>query len=354
MVKIYDFSKSKDKITKEDIFKKFNDEDIFRHYLGPKFKIGGAIKSPIRPSDDKDDSPSFSVYRSTNGRLRFKDHAYPDLRGDCIALVCLLHRVSFMDALRIINRDLSVKTVDSSKPTEPTQTLGAGQGRDIISLSRRLEESTIYPIRIEQQPYTFADITKWYMWGVSIETLAKFDILSCKHVYYGVNELSANYTSINPIYAYRDQNAERIRYMIYRPCALKEDKFRMNLERHCVFGLKQLPEKGELLIITKSMKDVASLHDLGYTAVAARSESETIIPSIIHNLKERFKLIVTNLDPDQAGIHLRETYSLNHGFPSFSFPQPQKDCSGYVFSFNQTEAKQFVARAIRQIREFNY
>ena len=64
-------------------------------------------------------------------------------------------------------------------------------------------------------------------------------------------------------------------------------------------GWKQLPEKGDELIITKSLKDVMSIDSiLGIPAVSLQSEGTKPKPHIIQELKNRFKTIYLLYDND--------------------------------------------------------
>jgi hypothetical protein len=342
-----DFSKSTTKLTRDTLLSKFNEEDIFRYYLGPKFKIGGAIKSPLRGDDD---APSFSVYRCRDGRLRFKDYKFLHLRGDCIALVCFLHKVSFQEALKIINHDLSYTKSNNEEVVTKVEVTGFAKSL-ITPEVVPLQFFTV--IKVEQQPYTFADVNYWAYLGVSVEQLIRFDIISCNKVVFGVNEAESviHSSTVQPIFAYRDVQPEGTRFMIYRPMAEKQNKFRQNLLNTHVFGLKQLAKTGVRLIITKSMKDVAVFDSLGYHVVAARSESELIKPVIIEQLKHRFDDIVTCFDPDPTGRNLAKSYEVNHGFKSFYFPENYKDAAGMVFQRGKQPTQYYIEEQLGKITD---
>ena len=66
-------------------------------------------------------------------------------------------------------------------------------------------------------------------------------------------------------------------------------------------GYRQLPKQGDLLVITKSMKDVMCLYDLGITAIAPNSETLFISEEELENLSKRFKVISVLYDQDKAG-----------------------------------------------------
>ncbi|MGL1311253.1 hypothetical protein ACSTKO_24905, partial [Vibrio parahaemolyticus] len=53
----------------------------------------------------------------------------------------------------------------------------------------------------------------------------------------------------------------------------KNRKFRQDLQETYVHGIEQLTYQSDLLIITKSRKDVMCLRSFGYDAVSPRSEN---------------------------------------------------------------------------------
>lgn len=50
--------------------------------------------------------------------------------------------------------------------------------------------------------------------------------------------------------------------------------------------------KGDILFITKSMKDVMCLHEMGIPAVSPSSESTFLPKDVLEQLKTRFKRII--------------------------------------------------------------
>lgn len=81
-----------------------------------------------------------------------------------------------------------------------------------------------------------------------------------------------------------------------------------------VFGLEQLPEKGENLLIFEGESDVicASLH--GFNAVCFGGAAKPILPEIASELKARFKHIFVLFDNDNAGKTNGKELADKHGF----------------------------------------
>jgi DNA primase len=108
-----------------------------------------------------------------------------------------------------------------------------------------------------------------------------------------------------PIFGYyRGKNENKTElWRIYSPNhKSKEPKFISNWKSVLIQGAKQLPKEGDLLVITKSMKDVMCLYSLGITAIAPNSENLFLTDTQYEKLKKRFKKIVLFYDSDYAGI----------------------------------------------------
>lgn len=111
------------------------------------------------------------------------------------------------------------------------------------------------------------------------------------------------------MYAYKVYN----NFKIYRPLADKYTKWRNNLGQYDIQGFKQLPKTDNLLIITKSLKDVMCLYEMGISAISPASESTFIPDDVLDNLKKRFKHILICFDRDTAGIKYLRKISLKTG-----------------------------------------
>lgn len=67
-------------------------------------------------------------------------------------------------------------------------------------------------------------------------------------------------------------------------------------------GAHKLPKSGEYVVITKSMKDVMTLYELGIPAIAPISENCYLTEAQHNKLISRFKKVILFYDNDMAGI----------------------------------------------------
>ena len=98
----------------------------------------------------------------------------------------------------------------------------------------------------------------------------------------------------------KDKRGEE-KWKIYFPLK-KEYRFLNNLSKKVLQGYHQLPKTGDLLVITKSMKDVVAMYGFGIAAVSPNSETLFIEDKKLEEFKQRFKHILVLYDNDRAGL----------------------------------------------------
>lgn len=270
----------------KDLLDKLDDYDIYSYYVG-QFKIGKLFNSPLR-SDDK--NPSFAIFKGVNGRLFFKDHGSGE-GGNAIKFVKLYKGIQTRDELE---REL-LRIVRKMNPNS---------GNAIRTYSYSVDSGPT-DIGIVRQPFTDVDKQYWKQFHISIDTLKKFQVFSIK--YFLCNRVvRGTYKETSPMYAYKIDD----KFKIYRPLASKYTKWRTNLTNRNVQGLSEIPkEGGNLLIITKSLKDVMCLYEMGFNAIAASSETTFIPDDILQSLRSKWKHIVILYDRDKTGMLESRKYS---------------------------------------------
>jgi len=272
-----------------DLLDKVSDYDIYSYYLG-SIKPKKLINSPLRP-DDK--IPSFAIFPTNDGTLLFKDHG-TGVAGNALKFLKLYKGIDNREELE---REL-LKIVKWVNPSQTTQ-----------KAVRKAENgSSELNFGIVRQAFTEVDKQYWKQFHISMNTLKKFDVFSIK--YFLCNDVVRGiYKDDNPMYAYKVDS----RFKIYRPLASKYTKWRTNLTNANIQGYAQLPPFGNLLIITKSLKDVMCLYEMGIAAISPSSETTFISEDILEELKKKFKHIVILFDRDEAGVRNARQYSKQYG-----------------------------------------
>ena len=149
------------------------------------------------------------------------------------------------------------------------------------------------------------------------------------------------------MYAYKVYD----KFKIYRPLASKYTKWRTNLTNRHVQGLAELPrEGGNLLIITKSLKDVMCLHEMGYYAIAASSETTFIPDDILKSLRSKWKQMLILYDRDKTGIHKSRIYSKQYKLDAFLVHKKfkSKDISDAVNSNGYLLVKKWLNETLKK------
>lgn len=318
-------AKLPDNITLDWILSKVTEYDIYAKYIG-QFKVGMIYNSPFR----KDKNPSFGIYYSKRTKqLLFKDHGTGEC-GNVIKFVSLFTgKTEYNDILSDIVDKLNItnntKLVSSKQYIPPTETV----------------------IGVVRQEFTDVDINYWKQFNISINTLKKFNVNSIK--YYLCNGIvKGTYKRENPMYAYKVYN----NFKIYRPLADKYTKWRNNLTDYDIQGYEQLPQKGDILFITKSMKDVMCLHEMGYPAVSPSSESTFLPKDVLEQLKTRFKRIIILFDRDTAGVKRSRKLSRETGLEAIFINKKfkAKDVSDAVEANSFEEIKNWLNETIKNYR----
>lgn len=293
-------------INKEYVLSNIKEEDIISKYLNISvydiiacYSYNQLMISPFR-SDSK---PSFG-FKYIKGRLKYYDFGTND-KGDCFDIVgkCLgLNPNSNVDFVKILLHITNTFKLSSNCN-------GFFNEGNTINKEKELE---IKKITISIRDYNNEDVKYFNSYGI-------LHILQYLNVYpiesYTFDERKYNCKLNNPTYAIATgikNNTNIIK--IYSP---KTKEFYTN---HNIVHYHKLYTASEVLIITKSFKDVAVLIDL----IKGRILNVTInflyipnenylIDSIeMFDIKFKHDIIFTLFDYDNSGIHLSWLYRKIH------------------------------------------
>lgn len=308
-----------------DLLEKVSDYDIYSYYLG-KFKPGKLMNSPLRP-DDK--IPSFAIFTGKTGGLLFKDHGTGEA-GNAIKFMKLYRQLNTREE---VEKEL-LKIVKCINPNNTVQ-----------KAVRTAESTSNTLIGIVRQPFTDIDKAYWKQFHITTDTLRKFNVFSIKYFLCN-NIVRGIYKEDNPMYAYKVDD----KFKIYRPLATKYTKWRTNLTNSNIQGYAQLPENGNLLVITKSLKDVMCLYEMGITAISPSSETTFIPDDILQQLKVRFKKIIILYDRDAAGVVNARQYSKQYGLDAIFIHKKfkAKDVSDAVKANGFVVVKEWLTKTVER------
>ena len=287
-------------ITKEFVTEMIPEERIFEYYLNVPVVFNRNFPSPFR----KEKAPSCRFVVGSSGSkdtIRMIDYGRENFNGDVFALVMKLFNTSFSGAVQKIAQDFGLtdeKTI---------ATVASHQTYSKAFLAAQAHKDKQYAkIEVQIRKFNQEDIDFWAESGIGIEQLLKYQVFPCKTVLLNQNTYYFKRQGY-PAYAYKLGDK---RYKIYRP---KEPKTKWLCNNSLMQGYKQLPETGDFLVITKSLKDVMFLDRIGIVAVAPPSETSLPSDEIMQNLIKRFKQIVIFYDWDKAGIVTAANFRRKYG-----------------------------------------
>ena len=316
---MFDFNSLKPHFKQKDILGRVSSYDIFKYYISNFKRLGESFCSELR-SDKK---PSCSLYQNDLGIYRYKDFSTGD-NLSCFQYVMLKYNCTYQECLNIIANDFNlfksnIKGVIIANDIIP---------EEVTKVALNKNKTVIIPYH---RAWNTVDRNYWVQFGLNIEILNNYDVKPCEFVLIGSGRITE--TNSNPIYSYEVDGLHKI----YRPLDTMQ-KWWGNTTRTSVQGYKQLSTQADLLIITKSLKDVMCFRLFGYEAVSFNSETTIPTDEIMDNLKTRFKTIKICLDSDETGVKyskkLSEKFNLEHTF----IPR-HKDLSDFIKNEGIDEAK---------------
>lgn len=325
------------KITKELILSRFSEEQLMEYYLHLPVKKG-LFRSPLR----RDKQPTCSFYRNKSGTLIFKDFATGQ-HLNVFDVVQSIFKCDYFESLRIIANDFGIVR---------DNTLRKNPGK--INLNPiKIKDKEISKIQIEVQEFTDSELKWWGKYGISKDILKRFDVYSCKHVFLN-DQLFAKSQQHCPIFGYYGKKYQGLE--LWRCYFPKRTSFRFitNWPSKKIQGYDQLPKKGKLLVITKSMKDSMCLYSCGITACAPNSENLFIPDKVLEDLKNRFKNIVVLYDNDRPGLYNMAKIRKEHPELTYVFIPKKygsKDISDFYKDHGRKETLNLIKTFILWLKE---
>lgn len=317
MINLNDSKYIPGKVSKEELLELYSDYDIFRHYIGD-FELSQTYRSPIRRGDS---TPSFNIFYSRRYNcLLFKD--FGGKRGDCVKFVQeLLSIPKYQDAINRILLDMKIHHSGESK----------------LEKKQLPESKEEYDLKIVARAWIDKDIDYWKQYGISLSILKLFNVVPIEGFYQ-----NDHYTKTGDIaYAYLEYKDDKLTFKIYRPLATKSKKWRNSNPYGVHQGYRQLPATSELLIITKSLKDVMSIYEnMDIPSIGVQSETCFIKESVVDEYKFRFDRVITLFDNDRQGRIQAESYEKMYDIPAIFIPDEYgvKDFSDLVKSTGKRNA----------------
>ena len=294
---MFEIPKNEERITKELLLKYNSEETYMETYLGIPVKKGLQI-NPMRT----DKLPTASFFRNQKNDLIFHDFD-GSFYGNFISVVMYLFNCSFYIALKIIANDFGI--IKSNNYTPHIAEIK-------ISDIKFTEKQSTSNIQVAIKEFTQKELDWWNSFGISPKTLKKFHVVSCAHSFLNGFYFSSS-SDNSPMFGYYGGKKDEMElWRVYMPTK-RTYRFLSNWKGSFLQGAKQLPVRGNNLLITKSMKDVMSLFELNINSIAPTSENVLMSYAQYDRLQKKFPNIFILMDNDLAGV--RGAHKYKKAFP---------------------------------------
>lgn len=319
----------------EDILERVDEYTLYCSYLGFEPLIGGKYQSPLREvSGEKvDNFASFGIFERTKNRkigngnwpneFMWKDQGL-GITGDIFELVRRLLKL------------------ETRKKAQLQILIDAGYADGVRSkLVLDLREKKIQgyaKIEIASKDYTWKELDWWRRFNVNKEIIDMYGTKNLRAYWLFEDQRDPRYPPGGMGFAYPIFD----KFQLYFPREADRDRrWRTDWSDYCVPGFQQLQYNSELLIITKSMKDVKCVRSFGYEVIAPRGEGIMLPEECIAMMKRKYRKILILFDNDMK--HNGHKYEFNKIYVPGSDKDPSDFCSHH--------GPQRTAEMLRQITE---
>jgi len=325
---------------KEDILRVTNRGlDVFRHLIPGDWKVGKKFLNPFYP----DSRASCHIYlEKRSDQFRIHDFGEAGFSGDCFFLMGYLlgkdcrSAQDFTEILSTINHELGLGLGGPSPSAPRARVQFSPQPIAPMNLTEpEVDRPTAEFSPPVYKHFTPLELEYWAYYGITPEILSIYRVGSIERFESATKE-GRNYqlhsSEDEPIFCY----SAKKHLKLYRPFSKLRFLYAGSAKEGYVFGLEQLPLRGDVLFITGGEKDVMSLAARGLPAICFNSETASIPKTIIKRLSFRFKHIVLLYDTDKTGMeasarHVQEllTFEVKRLVLPLAGTKSEKDVSDY-------------------------
>lgn len=296
-------------LTLDGILSRVDELDIYRTYIGD-VKVKQMISSPLRSGDS---DPSFRIYPSNNGQLKYVDYGTTE-RGNIIDFVSQrFPSLTYGELLERIWRDTNCGVLPPLK--QP--------------IKRKKSNSTVFPeILVKKRKPNDNDLQFWNSFGITKDTLNWGRVFPISRYWIDRRLFGCRTAS----YAYD----LFIEWKVYRP---HEKKLRFISGGMELQGYRLLPNEGDICIIQKSYKDVLLMKEFNIPSFAPQAESIDVPEHIMEDIAKRFNMVFIWGDPDDAGNAFIQRHVEKYGVIPIKNTCDTKDITDHSKKYGKKSAK---------------
>ena len=276
------FSSGKSSVSLDDILSKVTEADILSYYLGVT-EVPCIINSPLR----QDRRPSFGLYSTNGRRIFYIDLATKD-SGGLFDLLGKMWNCGFKEVLSKINEDISKfcggASIHSYTPCAVRSTNSYNKDTDL---------------QCKVRDWRDYDIEYWASYGITLEWLKYAEVYPISHKIIIKDGHRYVFGADKYAYAYVEHKEGKVTLKIYQPFNKAGYKWSSNIDRSVWSLWTKIPEYGDNLIISSSVKDCLNIMcNFKIPSICLQGEGYLPKPHIMEELKSRYKNIIVFFDND--------------------------------------------------------
>lgn len=278
------FASGEHSITLEDVLARTTEFDILYHYFNVS-ELPTIIHSPLR----QDNRPSFGLYTLDGKRVHYTDLATKD-RGGLFDLLMKYWGESYKDMLNHLWEDLP-NFSNANVQFNSMKSKGSYQYQSLKS--RNID------LQCKVREWRDYDIEYWASYGISLEWLKYADIYPISHKIVIRDGQRYVFGADKYAYAYVERKEGKVTLKIYQPYNKAGYKWSSNIDRSVWSLWTKIPEYGDNLIISSSVKDCLNIMcNFNIPSICLQGEGYLPKPHIMEELKSRYKNIIVFFDND--------------------------------------------------------
>lgn len=317
-------------ITLSDLLEKYTETEILS-YVCPDIKeLPCKISSPFR----KDVHPSFCIFTTPDGKVRYKDYGCATEKGGLLDFLCKLWGCTFRQMCENLVKIIIEKEGINAKPKQ-------------IKTFTREERQQRTKLQVAVRSWKDYDYEYWASYGIEKQWLKYAEIYPISHKIVikkddAGNEKKFVFTASKYAYCFVERKEGKLQLKIYQPFDTQY-KWCSSMDGSVVGLWTKIPEYGDRVVICSSLKDALVLScQCHIPAICLQGEGYDMSDTAVKELKRRYKKVFICFDVDVAGLEDGRKLSERTGFKNV-VPDlgTEKDLSDYYKSLeNKEEFKQ--------------
>lgn len=292
--------KTQSSVSQAEIFSVLSETEVLSSVFPEVTSLPCTISSPLR----QDKHPSFGIYLSEGGHVRYKDFVSGEC-GGLLDLLCKYWGCTFTQALNRISSELFHYEDIAIRP------------KRLKTLGRREHKRT--SIQVVVRPWHDYDYDYWASYGVNSKGLHYAEIypISYKIVTKYTDEGSNKYIFPADKYAYCfvERKEGRLSLKIYQPFNTRGYKWCSKMDASVIGLWTKIPEYGDKVVICSSLKDALCVAcQLHLPTLCLQGEGYSMSDTAVSELKRRYDKVYISFDTDSAGLADAASLAASTGF----------------------------------------